>query len=131
MKSSASELGLTNKLKKEAWEEITKQVNAVGRANRSMQKVKDKWKNLHSTAKKEYHSYRWESKKTGGGPQPKPPSQPSKQIIELLEDTPGFSGLRGFETSENGGTGEYDKILLLHNKYRSCDNCQLCNLVPP
>ena len=56
---------VTNKLKKDPWEEITKQVNAVGRANRSMQGVKDKWKNLYSTAKKEYHSYRRESNKTG------------------------------------------------------------------
>ena len=29
-----------------------KHVNAVGKANRTVQEVKDKWENLHSTEKK-------------------------------------------------------------------------------
>ena len=66
---------ITNKKKSQVWEEITKEVNAVGRANRSVQEIKDKWKNLHSTAKKEFSNYKKEYKKTGGGPPPKPPSQ--------------------------------------------------------
>ncbi|CAH3173331.1 unnamed protein product [Porites lobata] len=91
---------ITNKKKSQVWEEITKEVNAVGRANRSVQEIKDKWKNLHSTAKKEFSNYKKEYKKTGGGPPPKPPSQSSEQIIEIFEDTPAFSGLGGFETVE-------------------------------
>ena len=90
---------VTNKKKQEIWEEITRAVNAVGTANRSVSEVKDKWKNLHSTAKKEFSEFKRESKKTGGGPPPKPPSVSSKEIIEVFEDTPGFSGLKGFETS--------------------------------
>ena len=92
---------ITNKKKNQIWEEITKNVNAVGKANRTVQEVKDKWKNLHSTAKKEFSAFRKESKKTGGGPPPKQPSQSSEQIIEIFEDTPAFSGLRGY-----GGAGE-------------------------
>ena len=42
---------ITNKYKKQIWEEITKHVNAVGKANRTVQEVKDKWENLHSTEK--------------------------------------------------------------------------------
>ena len=97
---------VTNKKKNEIWEEITKDVNAVGKANRTVQEVKDKWKNLHSTAKKELSVFRKESKKTGGGPPPKQPSQSSEQIIEIFEDTPAFSGLRGFETGGDGGAGK-------------------------
>ena len=97
---------VTNKKKNEIWEEITKDVNAVGKANRTVQEVKDKWKNLHSTAKKELSVFRKESKKTGGGPPPKQPSQSSEQIIEMFEDTPAFSGLRGFETGGDGGAGK-------------------------
>ena len=97
---------ITNKKKNQIWEEITKDVNAVGKANRTVQEVKDKWKNLHSTAKKEFSTFRKESKKTGGGPPPKQPSQSSEQIIEIFEDTPAFSGLRGFETGGDGGAGE-------------------------
>ena len=78
----------------------------MGQANRTVQEVKDKWKNLHSTAKKEFSSFKNESKKTGGGPQPKPPSQSSEQIIEIFEDTPAFSGLRGFETGGDEGAGK-------------------------
>ena len=89
---------ITNKKKNQIWEEITKDVNAVGKANRTVQEVKDKWKNLHSTAKKEFSTFRKESKKTGGGPPPKQPSQSSEQIIEIFEDTPAFSG--------DGGAGE-------------------------
>ncbi|XP_068712952.1 t-SNARE domain-containing protein 1-like [Montipora foliosa] len=76
---------ITNKRKSQVWDEITKEVNAVGRANRSIQEIKDKWKNLHSTAKKEFSNYKKEYKKTGGGPSPKPPSQSSEQIIEIFE----------------------------------------------
>ena len=97
---------VTNKKKNQIWEEITKDVNAVGKANRTVQEVKDKWKNLHSTAKKEFSTFKKESKKTGGGPPPKQPSQSSEQIIEIFEDTPAFSGLRGFETGGDGGAGE-------------------------
>ena len=105
---------ITNKAKKEMWEEITREVNAVGQASRSVQEVKDKWKNLHSDAKKEFNTFRRESKKTGGGPPPKPPSQSSEKLIELLEGTPAFSGLEGFEAGgDDGGAGEYRIVLLM------------------
>ena len=43
---------ITNKKKQEVCEEITRAVNAVGTANRTVTEVKDKWKNLRSTAKR-------------------------------------------------------------------------------
>ena len=98
---------ITNKRKTEAWEEITGYVNAVGQENCTLQEVKDKWKNLHSTAKREFSSLKKDSKKkTGGGPPPKPPMQSSKQIFEIFENTPAFSGLHGFETCDDEGAGE-------------------------
>ena len=98
---------VTNKRKNDLWEEITRAVNAVGYANRSVQEVKDKWKNLHSNAKKEFSAFKRESKKTGGGKAPKPPSVASEKIIDIFEDTPGFAGLSGFATGETlGETGE-------------------------
>ena len=119
---------ITNKKKSQVWEEITKEVNAVGRANRSVQEIKDKWKNLHSTAIKEFSNYKKEYKKTGGGPPPKPPSQSSEQIIEIFEDTPAFSGLEGFETGGSEGLGEkaYVNISLF---YWSCDFLESCSFV--
>ncbi|XP_067044411.1 t-SNARE domain-containing protein 1-like [Acropora muricata] len=89
---------ITNRKKNEVWQEITDAVNAVGTAGRTVVEVKDKWKNLHSTAKKEFATFKRETKKTGGGPAPKPPSASSGKIIEVFEDTPAFIGLNGFET---------------------------------
>ena len=43
---------VTNAKKNAAWLEITEAVNAVGVAYRTVQEVRDKWKNLTSTAKK-------------------------------------------------------------------------------
>ena len=76
------------------WEEIIKDVNTVGQASRTVQEVKDKWKNLHPTARMEFSPFKNESKKTGGGPPLKPPSQSNQQIIEIFEDKPAFAGLR-------------------------------------
>ena len=79
----------------------------MGQANRTVQEVKDKWKtDLHSTAKKEFSSFKKESKKTGGRPAPKPPSQSSAEIIEIFEETPAFAGLRGFEAGGDEGAGK-------------------------
>ena len=71
-------------------------MNAVGTAGRTVAEVKDKWKNLHSTAKKEFATFKRETKKIAGGP--KPPSTSSGKIIEVFRDTPAFSGLNEFET---------------------------------
>ena len=89
---------VTNKKKQMLWEEITQAVNAVGTAKRTVTEVKDKWKNLHSIAKKEFAEFKRETKITGGGRAPKSPSVASKEIIEVLEDTLAFSCLIGFET---------------------------------
>ena len=80
------------------WEEITQAVNAVGTAKRTVTEVKDKWKNLHSIAKKEFAEFKREAKIIRGSWPPKSLSVASKEIIEALEDTRSFSGLIGFET---------------------------------
>ena len=77
----------TNKMKQSVWEEMTIAVNAVGTAHRSVR-----------TAKNELSRFRKEQRKTGGGPPPKLPSKGTDKILELLKDTPSFSGLQGFET---------------------------------
>ena len=59
---------------------------------------KEQVENLHSIAKKEFAEFKRETKITGGGWPPKSPSIASKEILEVLEDTPAFSCLIGFET---------------------------------
>ena len=77
---------------------MTDAVNAVGTVGRTVAEEKDKWKNLQSIVQKEFASFKRETRKTGGGPAPKPPCASSGKIIEVFEDTPAFSGLNGFET---------------------------------
>jgi len=73
-------------------------VNAVGTEKGTLNEVKEKWKNLHSSAKKEFAGFTKERKKTGGGPAPKAPSAATAKMIELFKETPSFTGLEGFET---------------------------------
>jgi molecular chaperone DnaK (HSP70) len=89
---------VTNKRKNLIWDVITASVNSVGVDNRTVQEVKDKWKNLQSTAKKVFSGFRKQTKKTGGGPAPKPPSAATTKIIDMFKETPSFTGLQGFET---------------------------------
>ncbi|PFX22052.1 hypothetical protein AWC38_SpisGene13439 [Stylophora pistillata] len=92
---------VTNKKKQMLWEEITQAVNAVGKGKRTITEVKDKWKNLESIAKKESAEFKREIKVTGGVRPPKSPSAASREITQVVEDTPALSGLIGFETGED------------------------------
>ena len=67
-------------------------------ANRTAHEVKEKWKNLTSTAKKRFSDIRRQESQTGGGPPPKEVSPVEERIINLFQDTPLFTGLDGFET---------------------------------
>ena len=88
---------VTNLKEKQVWWEITAAVNSVGVDKRTETEVHEKWKNLHSAAKREFTKFRKESKKTGGGPAPKEISATTSKVIELFQDTPSFVGLAGFE----------------------------------
>lgn len=92
---------ITNKKKQEIWAKITAEVNSIGVAERSVQDIKDKWKNMHSLAKKEFTIHKNAIRVTGGGPPPKPPTSATDKIIKLFENTPTFTGLQGFETGTN------------------------------
>ena len=104
---------VTNLKKKQVWSEITAAVNAVGVDKRTETEVREKRKNLHSAAKREFTKFRQESKKTGGGPAPKEISAATSKVIELFQDTPSFVGLAGFETNCSNG-----KPILLNFHFR-------------
>ena len=50
--------------------EITGAVNSMGVASRTVQEVRDNWKNLTWTAKREFCHYGKEAQRTGDGPPP-------------------------------------------------------------
>ena len=64
--------------------------------------VWEKWKSLHSQAKREFSQLAKEQKETGGGHAPKAPSTSTAKIIDLLRETPSFTGLQGFESKSEG-----------------------------
>jgi hypothetical protein len=63
-----------------------------------VQEIKDKWKNLQTTAKKEFSRQRRSYGQTGGGPPCKKPKEATEKIMRLFENAPSFTGLHGFET---------------------------------
>ena len=81
------------------WKKIAEAVNAVGVAMRTTAEVREKWRNLHSQAKKEFSKLAKEQKKTGGGPAPKMPSAFTAKVIDIFKETPSFIGLEGFEST--------------------------------
>ena len=89
---------VTSQRKNKIWDDITKEINATGAANRTTHEVKEKWKNLTSSAKKKFSEIRRQEHRTGGGPPPKEVSPAEEKIIKLFEETPLFTGLAGFET---------------------------------
>ena len=72
---------VTNQRKNQICTEIADAVNAVGVEKRTTAEVREKWKNLHSQAKKEFSGFKRETQKTGGGKAPKEPSAATVKII--------------------------------------------------
>ena len=76
---------VTNQKKNETWKKIADAVNAVGVTMRTTGEVREKWKSLHTQAKKEFTQLSKEQKQTGGRPAPKMPSTSTTKIIDLLK----------------------------------------------
>ena len=93
---------VTNQIKNETWKKIADAVNAVGVTMRTTAEFCEKWRNLHSQAKKEFSVLAKEQKKTGGGPAPKMPSAFTAKVIDIFKETPSFTGLEGFESTGKG-----------------------------
>ncbi|KAL9976976.1 hypothetical protein ACROYT_G014327 [Oculina patagonica] len=97
---------ITTLKKNKIWEEIAEAVN-----------TREKWKNLTSTAKKEFSGFKKEQKKMGGGPAPSNPTEVTLKIIDMFSETPSFTGLQGFET-------DLPKVLCLNSFfYKKLASC--------
>lgn len=86
---------LTNKKKAEVWQMMTEKVNALGVAKRTTDEVKDKWRTMVSSAKKDFSREKIQKQKTGGGKAPKLVSEVNRRIMDLFGDEPAFSGIPG------------------------------------
>ncbi|CAG2210822.1 unnamed protein product [Mytilus edulis] len=90
---------ITNAQKTGVWKTIACQINALGLHCRTGKEVKTKWQNLQSKAKTQYAEKNKYSKQTGGGPAPKPMSNETEKIVEMMKDCSSFVGLNGCESS--------------------------------
>ena len=89
---------VTNRTKQETRAKITTQVNAIGVAYRSAQEMKDKWKNLQSTAKKEFVQQEEALDKQAVVHRVRNLKRPRRKLFDS-EKARSFTGLHGFETS--------------------------------
>lgn len=108
----------TNQKKQNIWLGITEKVNAVGNTRRTVNEVRDKWRNTCRDAKQKFAEHRRESKRTGGGPPPTPLSQSVTDIVEMYKDCSSFVGIPGgMETSISIETGViFNNLYITHKK---------------
>jgi hypothetical protein len=64
---------ITNRRKNKIWDDITKEIKAIGVAYRTAIKIKEKWKSLTSSAKKKFADMNGQVQKSAYGPPPKEP----------------------------------------------------------
>ena len=74
----------SQKKKTVAWAEVHREHTASYGQIRTLKKIKDQWRRMKITAKKEVSEYQKERKRTGGGPEPPEPKKISVMIKELL-----------------------------------------------
>ena len=110
----------TKKNKTEVWEDITARVNSLGVCLRSVAEVKDKWRGMVSTAKKEHTKYAASQRQTGGGKKPASPVSATKKITDLFGEDPAFSGIAGGVES-----GKQTTISIFYRACRSWSNYKI------
>ena len=113
---------VTNQKKNATWKKIADAVNAVGVAMRTIAEVHEKWKNLHAQAKKEFTQLSNEQKQTDGGQAPKMPSPSTAKIIDLLKNTPSFTGFesKGERISRRNHLKETFRIYIYKLMFTYC-----------
>ncbi|CAC5399198.1 unnamed protein product [Mytilus coruscus] len=86
---------VSNQQKNKIWLEISEKINALGVAHRTVKEIRDKWRNTTSKAKAKFTEFRYEMKKTGGGPAPSKPSAHLEKVINMFQDSASFKGIDG------------------------------------
>ncbi|XP_074659471.1 uncharacterized protein LOC141912154 [Tubulanus polymorphus] len=118
---------LDHKKKIEIWKEISSKVSALGVEVRSVEEVREKWRQLNTNAKQEKSGYKKGIKKTGGGPPPQEISEISQAILKIQDGNPSFTGIEGtinldsFQL-EDGVNDEkatsYNKLCMTHLPFK-------------
>lgn len=86
---------VTNNKKTEVWRQITAKVNAVGTAQRTVEEVRNKWRNMCREAKSKFVEHKRISTGTGGGPAPPPLSEYDVHVLDLHSECASFNGICG------------------------------------
>ena len=103
VKASLISSKVPNSVKNKLWEGIAFRVSAVGVCCRTVKEVKTKWFNMTRESKLKNAQFNRETTKTGGGPPVPEPEGFISDIIDIMKDDQGFSGIPGsLETSLDG-----------------------------
>ncbi|CAC5360908.1 unnamed protein product [Mytilus coruscus] len=81
---------ITNQRKKQVWEDIAKQLNARGGAQRTATQIKEKWMKSCGAAREEAAKEKVHARTTGGGPPAKANDPVTQKILELHQGAPNF-----------------------------------------
>ncbi|XP_052820313.1 uncharacterized protein LOC128246163 [Mya arenaria] len=101
-KKFANKVGGNTKVQQDnAWMKITQAVNAVGRAFRTVDEVKEKHRKMVSCAKAVVAKENANARQTGGGKPMPIPDDTTLAIIQDMKGTPAFSGIPGSSASES------------------------------
>jgi hypothetical protein len=79
---------------------------------RTDKKVKTKWQNMQTSAKKQYADRKKYATQTGGGPPAKKLSNETETIVDMMKDCSSFVGLQGCESSFIGSVMQAERINL-------------------
>ena len=89
---SSLSAGCTNTNKKEAWEAVTRAVDAVSGEGRTIEDVKKKWFDLKCETKRTIAKFRREMQRTGGGTADTTPMSELDQRIGAIIGETALSG---------------------------------------
>ncbi|CAG2189257.1 unnamed protein product [Mytilus edulis] len=77
------------------WEDIAKQLNSRGAAQRTANQIKEKWRKSCGAAREEAAKDKAHARTTGGGPPAKAKDPVTQKILELHQGAPNFFGIDG------------------------------------
>ncbi|XP_052246350.1 uncharacterized protein LOC127882332 [Dreissena polymorpha] len=78
---------------REIWDELLAGVNACGNGPRTLQQIKEKWRNMTKNAKADVSKERNHAAATGGGPPLTEMSQTSQAVASLFAHSASFHGV--------------------------------------
>lgn len=104
---SSSKVADAQRRKREVWEECATLINSRSSTKKTPIECKKKWQNIKFKSKMSNAARKRSQNETGGGP-PEKEDPVVEKVIDMIGETPSFSGLPGgIESEANQNIGKY------------------------